>query len=99
VGDQHYNRLRDELWFKGREWLDAKDCKLADDQSLIGELTTPKYSILSNGNIKVEGKDELKARGVASPNRADAFLLTFAMPLVANSTWAQPLTYKSTGIR
>lgn len=99
VGDQHYNRLRDELWFKGREWLDAKDCKLADDQSLIGELTTPKYSILSNGNIKVEGKDELKARGVASPNRADAFLLTFAIPLVANSTWAQPLTYKSTGIR
>jgi hypothetical protein len=99
VGDQHYNRLRDELWFKGREWLDAKDCKLADDQSLIGELTTPKYSILSNGNIKVEGKDELKARGVASPNRADAFLLTFAIPLVANATWSQPLKYQSTGIR
>lgn len=76
--DQHYNRLRDELWFKGREWLEAKDCFMADDDELIGELTTAKYQVLSSGKIKVEGKDEMKRRGVSSPNRADAWLLTFA---------------------
>ncbi len=75
---QQYSRLRDELWFKGRQWLEALDCKLLDDDDLIGELTTPKYAILSNGLIKVEGKQELKARGVKSPNLADAWLLTFA---------------------
>lgn len=73
-----YNRLRDELWFKGREWLEARDCRMCADDGLIGELTTPKYTILSNGKLKVESKDELKARGVKSPNRADAWLLTFA---------------------
>lgn len=76
--DRQFNRLRDELWWKGREWLEAKDCHLADDEETIAELTVPTYSVLSNGLIKVEGKPELKARGVKSPNRADAWLLTFA---------------------
>lgn len=75
---QQYSRLRDELWFKGRQWLEALDCKLLDDDDLIGEMTTPKYAILSNGLIKVESKKELKDRGVKSPNLADAWLLTFA---------------------
>jgi phage terminase large subunit len=75
---EHYNRLRDEIWFKGREWLEAKDCHFEDDDELIGELTTAKYQVLSSGKIKVEGKDEMKKRGVSSPNRADAWLLTFA---------------------
>lgn len=90
--DRQFNRLRDELWWKGREWLQAKDCKLADDDETIGELTTPTYKILSNGLIQVERKDELKARGVKSPNRADAWLLTFAelgMPGMMN----KPLNY------
>lgn len=90
VGDQ-YQRLRDELWFKGKEWLARMDCKLADDDALIGELTTAKYQILSNGKIKVEGKDEMKKRGVASPNRADAWLLTFAEIGVTDDSWTKPL--------
>lgn len=77
-GDIHFNRLRDELWWKCREWLEAKDCRLADDDETIAELTTPKYTILSNGRIQVERKDDLKKRGVKSPNRADAWNLTFA---------------------
>ena len=75
--DVSFNRLRDELWWKGREWLEARDCKLCDDDETIGELTTPTYKFLSNGRIQVERKDELRKRGVKSPNRADAWLLTF----------------------
>lgn len=90
--DEKYNRLRDELWFAGRKWLQTMDCHLLDDEDLIGELTTPKYSILSNGNIKVEGKDELKKRGVASPNRADAWLLTFASD-GAGQAWGGKIAY------
>lgn len=72
-----FNRLRDELWWKGREWLERRDCKMVDDDETIGELTTPTYTILSNGRIQVERKDDMKKRGVKSPNRADAWLLTF----------------------
>lgn len=90
--ERQFNRLRDELWWRGREWLEAKDCKFADDDETIAELTVPKYSILSNGLIKVEGKPELRARGVKSPNRADAWLLTFA-DLGAPQDWGKALNY------
>ena len=76
--DDHYSKLRDELWYKCKDWLELPDSVLMDDEGLVGELSTPRYSILSNGRLKVESKDELKARQVASPNRADAFNLTFA---------------------
>lgn len=76
--ERQFSRLRDELWWKSREWLEARDCKFCDDDETIAELTTPTYSIQSNGLIKVEGKDEMKKRGVKSPNRADAWNLTFA---------------------
>lgn len=95
MGETQYSRLRDELWFKGRDWLAALDCKLLDDDDLIGELTVPKYSILSNGDIKVESKQELKARGVKSPNLADAWLLTFASD--GAGSWNTPLNYPRLG--
>lgn len=93
-----FNRLRDELWWQGREWLEAKDCKFDDDEETIGELTTPTYTILSNGKIKVEGKDELKKRGVKSPNRADAWLLTFyegGIPFMLNRPLAYPKMFNA----
>jgi hypothetical protein len=90
--DRQFNRLRDELWWRSREWLEAKDCKLCeDDEELVAELTTPTYSILSNGHIKVEGKDEMKKRGVKSPNRADAWNNTFAELKLAKSDWDEPI--------
>jgi hypothetical protein len=90
--DRQFNRLRDELWWRSREWLEAKDCKLCeDDEELVAELTTPTYSILSNGLIKVEGKDEMKKRGVKSPNRADAWNNTFAELKLAKSDWDEPI--------
>lgn len=96
-GQRQFNRLRDELWWKSREWLEAKDCKLADDDETIAELTTPTYSILSNGLIKVEGKDEMKKRGVKSPNRADAWNMTFAETLLTPHK-LKPIKYPEMGI-
>lgn len=75
---QRFMRLRDELWFKARDWFDARNCKMPRDDGLIGELVAPKYKIESSGKIKVESKDDMKKRGVKSPNKADAFCLTFA---------------------
>lgn len=71
-------RLRDELWWRAREWLAGRDTRLAEDDALIAELTAPRYQITSSGKIKIESKDEMKRRGLASPDLADAFVLTFA---------------------
>lgn len=74
---ERFMRLRDELWWKAREWFEARDCLMAQDDALIGELASPKYAFTSAGKIKVEGKDDMKKRGVQSPDLADAFCLTF----------------------
>lgn len=75
--DDKYSRLRDELWFRARRWLEKKDCKLFRDDVLIAELSMPKYTFSSTGKIKVESKDEMKKRYPRSPDVADAFCLTF----------------------
>jgi hypothetical protein len=76
--DKRYMRFRDELWFRGREWFEARSVRMPRDDALVSELVGPKYKIESTGKIKVESKDDLKKRGVRSPNKADAFLLTLA---------------------
>ena len=73
-----YLRSRDELWFRARKWLEKKDCKLVDDETLIAELSLPKYKITSTGKLQVESKDEMKKRYPQSPDVADAFCLTFS---------------------
>ena len=75
--EETYNRSRDELWFRARKWLEKKDCKMFRDETLMAELSMPKYSFTSTGKIKVESKDELKKRYPRSPDVADAFCLTF----------------------
>ncbi len=77
AGGRHARR-RDELWWKAREWFEARTCVIPDDSALIAELSLPKYRFTSAGKLQVESKDELKSRGVQSPDLADAFCLTFA---------------------
>lgn len=77
VDDGRYMRLRDELWFKARDWFDTRAVTMPRDDGLMSELVGPSYKIPA-GKIKVESKDEMKKRGVKSPNKADAFCLTFA---------------------
>jgi hypothetical protein len=93
-----YRNLKAELWYKAKSWLEARDCRLPKDELLIAELATVRYSFTSNGKIQIEGKDEIRKRGLASPDKADAFCLTFASDAVigmmgskASTKWSQPL--------
>lgn len=95
---ERYNRLRDELWFEAREWFQRRDVRMVKDEPLIAELTLPSYKVLSNGKIQVESKEELKKRGVTSPDLADAFCLTFAKGGAPKSVWSKPIKYKPLGI-
>ena len=77
MGDTYLN-LRAELWYKAKGWLEGRDVRLPRDDRLKGELTTLRYTYTSSGKVKIESKADLKKRGVASPDAADAFVLTFA---------------------
>lgn len=75
-------RLRDELWLNARDWFSTNIVQFpSDDPDTVEELVTPTVAYQSNGNAKVESKDEMRARGVLggnSPDGADAVNLTFA---------------------
>lgn len=71
-------KLRDELWMLARDWFMTRVVAMAEDPETIEELVTPRVSYTSNGKTKIEGKDEMRSRGVGSPDGADAFCLTFA---------------------
>ena len=75
---QKYMRLRDELWGKAREWFEARECVIPNDDQLIHELAAPRFAFTSTGKIKIESKDEMRKRGIRSPDLADSFCLTLA---------------------
>jgi hypothetical protein len=54
---------------------------MPNDDALIAELTAPTYSFTSTGKMVVERKEDMKKRGMRSPDLADAFLLTMAAGL------------------
>lgn len=77
-----YHRLRDELYWKVREWLMARKAALApDDEDIVAELTLIHWKPPeSDGKIRIEAKHEVKKRLKieSSPDVADAVMLSFA---------------------
>jgi len=81
-----YSRQRDELWWQVRERFQAGTISIPNDDELIGELTSIKYNFSKTAKekIKVESKQELRDRGLSSPNKADALCLSeYAMRFAA----------------
>ncbi len=71
---------RAEMWKLMRDWLKQGGAIPPDDvlyQDLIGPETVPRL----DGKIQLESKKDMKARGLPSPNRADALALSFAFPV------------------
>ena len=60
------------LFERGEIDLDPLDTELAK------QLVAIKYKLTSKGQIAVESKDEMRKRGVASPDRADPLAYAFA---------------------
>lgn len=85
-GKPRFVNKRAELWWNMREafagpsgtgedgWLDIDP----EDDDLMAQLSNIKYKINSHGQISIEGKDEMKARGVSSPDRGDALAYALA---------------------
>tara|TARA_R110002095_G_scaffold110116_1_gene96369 strand:+ start:4282 stop:5721 length:1440 start_codon:yes stop_codon:yes gene_type:complete len=79
---ERYMRLRAELWYLARAWFEAMDktipSQLQHLEQFIEELCAVEQKILSSGKVDIESKDQMKRRGIKSPNLADAFILTFS---------------------
>jgi len=73
-----FKRVRDELWWNLRQRFEDGTIKIPEnDDELISQLSSVKYCHESDGTIKVEGKPEMRKRGLSSPDKADALALAF----------------------
>lgn len=79
-------RLMDELWWAVRQALNPdpivnpEPIALPQDEELAVQLNCRTYTTDSKGRIKVETKNELRKRGVKSPDKADAVALCLLKP-------------------
>jgi hypothetical protein len=85
-----WQNKRAELWGEMKAWL--KDAALPNDRQLKADLTGPKQKINSSGSILLESKKDMKARGLASPDAADAIAVTFAYPVAHREYRERPRT-------
>ncbi len=79
-----FANLKAEMWSLMRDWL-AEGAIMPDDQNLKADLLAPTYDYDHLGRLRIEGKEDLKRRGLASPDLADALALTFAQPVASRA--------------
>lgn len=71
-----YANKRAEMWGDLRDWLATGS--IDADMELRDDLTGPEYTFDKDTRILLEKKDDMKKRGLASPDDGDALALTFA---------------------
>lgn len=86
--DEHYENKGTECWAAVRDVLEESfsrymrgedpDIEFPDDEKLVTQLTSRKYRMTSKGKIALERKEDMKKRGLQSPDRADAVVLAFS---------------------
>ncbi len=81
---QEYENKRAEMWGEMKKWL-IEGGGIEDDKVMRDDLVGPEAFINRRGRLQLESKEDMKKRGVPSPNRADALALTFAFPVVSQS--------------
>ena len=74
-----YGNKRAEMWGAMKDWL--KDASIPKDRYLKSDLIGPMMKPDSKGTIFLESKKDMKSRGLASPDAADAIAITFAFPV------------------
>ena len=100
-----YQNLRAELWFATKAWLEQRGCKLPRDEDLMAELAGPRFKFSSSGRLQVESKDDMRRRGLRSPDLADAVCMTMAADAAtaiygvsSSGSWSKPLRRNLAGI-
>jgi len=81
-----FRNVRAELWWNGRVLLEPdvdgfQLVRLDCDRRCLGQLGLAEFVSDSSGRVKVVSKNELRVRGLGSPDRAEAVLLALYEPL------------------
>ena len=82
-----FANLRAEGYWHLRDLFESGQVALPVNNQLMGELAAMRYSYDSQGRILMESKDDLRQRGLPSPDQADALMLAFLEPTAKAKLW------------
>lgn len=82
---QLYTNKRMEMWDDAKKWITVGGgCLAVDghlDEQLKDDLTGPEYGYDGRGRLQLEKVEDMKKRGLPSPDVGTALALTHAMPV------------------
>lgn len=95
-----FHNQRAEMWWNLRGLIQPAqsgenagegEVYLDIDMGVLKQLNGPEYTTSSSGKIQIEKKSDMKARGVGSPDRAEALLLAYFEPPVKKKSTSLPM--------
>lgn len=96
--DPQYLNMRAYMWGQFKKYMQEGGA-IPDDPALAEEITNVEYYVVSTGpnagKICLESKDDMKRRGLKSPNDADCCAMSFAYPVTKKADQHYPGTGKA----
>lgn len=74
--EDRYQDISTYMWATLKTLMENKEVSIVNDEELVAQLSVRKYSITSTGKIMLESKKAMKDRGIKSPDRGDAVVLS-----------------------
>jgi len=69
------------MWVSIRDWL-KEGGAIPNEQALYDDLISAEVVPRLDGKIQLESKEDMKKRGLSSPNCGDTLALSFALPVM-----------------
>ena len=91
VDDDRYLSRGAEVWHSFAQRVTRRELVLINDPTLVSQLTSRKTTYDARGRLGIEKKDDMAARGVKSPDRADAVIGSFSHGLLDFAVYAARL--------
>jgi hypothetical protein len=80
---ERFLNLRSEVWWRLRERFESGDIDIDPrDEDLAEQLASIQLKARSDGKIQILSKEDMRRRGIASPNKADALAISTTEPRV-----------------
>ena len=89
---KRFANARAEWCWGLRERFERGEIAICPDDELAAQLAGIRYAIDSRGRIQIESKEDMRSRGIASPDIADALMLAFSARAEGErARWRRPI--------
>lgn len=75
---------RAQTYWQLRELFETRQIRIPNHPQLLGQLAALRYTYDSSGRLLIESKEQIRRRGLPSPDHADALMLSYAQPPAQN---------------